>query len=120
MLPYERSYSAIMQIRCYQYLIYISLGVLLNCSAPGILSASPESNAYSPSEIHHYKSNGGAPTVTVLIVAHTRFENGKYVWKPARYAEAPLPENKDRVAIWVPGSGSTHGHWAKNVQGTIQ
>lgn len=109
-----------MQIMRLQSLQGLALAFLLSCGGTSLASDSPESNVYTPSEIHHYRVNGGAPTVTIFIVAHYRFENGKYVWIPAHNQEAPLPHNKDRVAVWDSPHGSTPGHWIKNENGHLR
>jgi hypothetical protein len=88
------------------------LSLLLSGTCLTFASAAPESYIYSPGEIHHYASNGGASTVTVEIPEHFSFQNGKYVSVPNHKAEAPLPHDKYAAAYWVTGSTVTAGHWA--------
>src|SRR5271154_698988 len=90
-----------MKTICYQSLKYIALAFCLSCAGMNLASANSVSAIYTSKEIHHYASNGGSPTVTVLVPHHYRFENGKYVWIPSYYAEAPLPLNKYSAVFWM-------------------
>jgi len=91
-----------------------SLTMLLAFAGASYAGTKSESEIYAPSAIHHYASNGGAPTVTVLVPHHMSFESGKYVSVEGYSAEAPLPHDKYCAAYWIPTSGLELGHWAKN------
>jgi len=89
----------------------VALALLFSCAGLTIASADPESNIYSPDQIHHYSCNGGAPTVTVTIGHHYRFQDGTYVWIPTYDAEAPLPKGKWDGAVWVSRTDAAPAHW---------
>ncbi len=98
--------------------ILLSTGFCLSLSnglsRPANETAS-ESKIYPPEQIHHYPSNGGAPTVTVDVPEHNNFEHGRYV-QIARYsAEAPLPANKDAAVWWISSMGDRPGRWSSQI-----
>ena len=94
-----------------------ALSFLLSGVGLILASAAPESQVYSPGEIHHYAANGGDATVTTRVPSHYRFQNGKYVWIPTYEAEAPLPKGPYTSAIWISPSSSAPGHWSARSAG---
>jgi len=91
---------------------FAGLVVLFACGGIGCALARPESEIYSPAQIHHYASNKGASTVTVEVPSHYSYKTGHYVMVPKYSAEAPLPRDRYSAAYWIPYSSTEAGHWA--------